>query len=483
MAARSTDKVEPVLHMKRVLRWRRLREKLPQPQRNFFRILPTACSSCPLGPRRPTTYHSYRRTTSGRLPPGTSEATSPVTLSPHHRTWWSWAEILTEDSDVSTLAEANCSSPSSPEPEIPLSQVTLPSARPRSSPLPKWLFGDEPELIQYIWDHVLPQPGKSHPPVPTAQLERARREAEIDSIMEKLKAEHRERYEPKRLSYEERVKQQSDTKKLEALYIRMLDYIREGEAPIERQRVTVVKFDKARGFGTLLDCRHGGTILVNRRAIQRDYLPKSYHSLEWGENVDYTPVQSLRGEWVAAVTSPKNPTQLPFTYFLSDDWEADPHGIRPMRLPNTADEEEGFRAPVMHPKYLPKSYSSAAAPAEDVPRPTPPEEVWPKQWAPTTDVPRPTPCPEVWPDQQAPTEVPHPTPLKEVRPDQPAPTVFLVTSAAAINFVVSVNPSVSQSRLTNVSWDTAIHPMRESSPHAPRYMSQSKKQSDRLFCS
>ncbi|XP_056404833.1 BCL-6 corepressor-like protein 1 [Hyla sarda] len=152
-----------------------------------------------------------------------------------------------------------------------------------------------------------------------------------------------------------------------------------------------------------------------------------------------------------------------------------------MRLPNKACEEEMYRVPIMDPMYMPRSHSSASSVTENVPRPIPSEEVRPKQQAPT-DVPRPTPRPEVWPNQQAPTEVPRPTPPQEVRPDQPAPTVVPVASAAAMNIVVSVNPSVAQSRLTNVSWDTAINPMREFQPRAPRYMSQSRKYADRRGC-
>ncbi|XP_056413398.1 uncharacterized protein LOC130356225 [Hyla sarda] len=222
--------------------------------------------------------------------PQTSRPASPVRPSPHHRSWGSWAEITTEESDVSTLAEAS----SSPDRE-PLAQMSAPvSARPQSPPLPQWVFGDEPALIQYMRDHVLPQPGKSHPPVPTAEAERARREAEIAGIFEKLRAQHRERYGPKRLPYEVQAEQQRDTKKLEALYIRMLDYPQEGEPPLEHRRATVVKFYKARGFGTLQDCRHRGTILINRRAVQQDYLPRRYHSLERGEIVEYTSQECAR---------------------------------------------------------------------------------------------------------------------------------------------------------------------------------------------
>ncbi|XP_056408027.1 uncharacterized protein LOC130305947 [Hyla sarda] len=120
-------------------------------------------------------------------------------------------------------------------------------------------------------------------------------------------------------------------------------------ARAERRRTTVVKFDRVRGFGTLMDCYHGGTVLVNQLAVKRNYLPTHLHSLESGEIMEYTPVRSTQGEWAAAVTRMKNHTQFPFVCFPMKEWESDPFGLLPPRVKGQVMEEEELLpgAPVM----------------------------------------------------------------------------------------------------------------------------------------
>ncbi|XP_056414658.1 uncharacterized protein LOC130356755 [Hyla sarda] len=215
-----------------------------------------------------------------------------------------------------------------------------------------------------------------------------------------------------------------------------------------------------RGFDTLMDCRHGGTILVNHQAVQRDYLSPSLHSLESGEIVEYTPVQSMREEWAAEVTCPKNATQVPFAYFPLNNWDpqgsAGPFGLLPPRVKGTVHKEEIYmpEVPAMAPKYLPKS-------SVNVPRATPVvEEVWPNQRAPT-EVPRPIPAEEVWSSQQAPTAVPP------------------VAQAAAVQMVVTISPTITGSTLSRVNWNTRVSPLEGAQSHGPCYKSQPRKQFDR----
>ncbi|XP_056407667.1 uncharacterized protein LOC130302299 [Hyla sarda] len=213
-----------------------------------------------------------------------------------------------------------------------------------------------------------PLPGKTLPPIPTAEGERARQEAELAELMEKLKARYKGLYAPKHvhLPYEERVRYQENIKEMEALYIRKWDHPREGEEPLERRRAIVAKFDEVRGYGTLLDCHTGQTILVNRRAVQRPYLHKKFNTLEVGEIVEYTPIHSLRREWAAAVTRPTAPTQLPFKCLPSTDWESDPFNLRPTRsapkastsVPKEEEPQQSSSTSSMYSKEPSSSFST-----------------------------------------------------------------------------------------------------------------------------
>ncbi|XP_056401642.1 uncharacterized protein LOC130295196 [Hyla sarda] len=422
-------------HVVRTEKWRLCNGKLWRSQSNYSRILPTICRGCHWMKRGPAIFpHCPIMMMTGRI--------HLQETAPHHRTLGSWAEIPSEESAVSTPPEAAFSSPSSPELEIPLS--SLPSARPHSPDLPQWIFGDEPGLIEYMHAVLQPIPGKPLPPIPTTQRERALQKAELAEYMDKIKAQQRTvRLKHVHLPPEERIRYQENTKELAALYIRKWDHLQEGEEPLERRRATVAKFDKVRGYGTLLDCHTGQTILVNRRAVQRPYLHKKFYSLEMGEIVEYIPVQGLRGEWDDVVTRPTAPTQLPFKYFLSTDWESDPFNLRPKWSAPDAS------TPILKEEEPPQQQSSSVY--SKVLRPAQDQESRPKLRAPKT-VPRPSQSNESWPPARVPAKVLWPAPSMEMELKPYAPTLIPTSKP-----LVTLNPTVTHSTLTNVVWESYIN--------------------------
>ncbi|XP_056381001.1 uncharacterized protein LOC130276117 [Hyla sarda] len=261
---------------------------------------------------------------------------------------------------------------------------------------------------------------------------------------------------------------------MEALYICKWDPPREGEEPLERRRATVAKFNKVRGYGTLLDCHTGQTILVNRRAVQRPYLHKKFYTLGVGEFGEYTPVQSLCGEWAAAVTRPTAPTQLPFKYFPSTDWESDPFNLRPTRSAPKAStsapkEEELQQSSSSSSMYSKESGSSFSTDRRES-SPAQVQESKPKLRA-TKTVPRPFRSNESLPPAQVPTYVPRPSSDMESLPASRVPTKeswvhpglemvlkpYCPTVILASNPITPSQAAFHHSILTNVVWQSYVN--------------------------